>query len=69
MSAYAGAFPARRSPHGTMNSFVYPVHGGMEDWAYAGSWAGSSKPCTPRTFGGYAAERTQYQDSELRVLD
>jgi hypothetical protein len=23
---------------GTMNSLVYPVDGGMEDWAYAGSW-------------------------------
>ena len=21
-----------------MNSIVYPVHGGMEDWAYAASW-------------------------------
>ena len=24
--------------YGTMNDLVYYVRGGMEDWAYAGSW-------------------------------
>ena len=30
-----GIRPYRKS---RMNSIVYPVHGGMEDWAYAASW-------------------------------
>lgn len=27
---------------GTMNSMVYPVHGGMEDWMYAAGWDDSA---------------------------
>lgn len=27
---------------GTMNSMVYPVYGGMEDWIYAGGWDSAS---------------------------
>jgi hypothetical protein len=50
---------------------VYPVRGGMEDWAYAGSWmrnAGSA-PCKPTSFGGYPAERTEYTDDQLRIIN
>ena len=35
----AGNVEKRRNyPYGPMSSSVYPVHGGMEDWAYAASW-------------------------------
>ena len=37
---------------GAMNDIVYPVRGGMEDWAYATGFE-SSVRCTPSTFGGY----------------
>lgn len=39
---------------GTMNEVVYPVYGGMEDWAYA--LGPSSEPkvtCAPSSFGGF----------------
>ena len=41
MSYVAGfGFPGVSKPyrHGTMNSIVYSVDGGMEDWMYAGGW-------------------------------
>ena len=41
-------------PTGTMNAMVYPVYGGMEDWAYA--LGPSSEPkvtCAPSSFGGF----------------
>ena len=46
-----------------MNTEIYPVSGGMEDWAYSASWEGSpiiTKSCNPRTYGGYDPERTDY---------
>ena len=49
----------RRYPHQPMSAGVYPVHGGMEDWAYAASWdAARLTGCTPSTHGGYRPERT-----------
>jgi len=55
---------------GTMNDLVYPVRGGMEDWAYAASWAKDfSKGCQPETYKGYAASQTQYNDSVLRTVN
>lgn len=34
-----GAYSKGRDyPYRPMNSLVYPVNGGMEDWAYAASW-------------------------------
>jgi predicted deacylase len=36
-SKFAGGWAGQRNyPVGTMNSLLYPVNGGMEDWAYAG---------------------------------
>jgi hypothetical protein len=50
---------------GDMNTVVYPVRGGMEDWAYSGSWEGAPiivQPCKPRTYNGYPAEKTTYDN-------
>ena len=38
----------RRYPHQPMSAGVYPVHGGMEDWAYAASWD-AARLDSPRT--------------------
>lgn len=55
---------------GTMNELVYPVKGGMEDWAYAGSWDSSRViPCQPNTFDGYPQEKTIYNESTLRAFN
>lgn len=55
---------------GTMNDKVYYVRGGMEDWAFAGSWDPDRVvQCTPHTFGGYPAEKTQYGNSTLRAFN
>jgi hypothetical protein len=55
---------------GNMNDFVYPVRGGMEDWAYAAAWdTEHTQPCTPHQFNGYPAEKTTYSDSNLRVFN
>ena len=39
---------------GDMSSTVYPVHGGLEDWAYGASWdtgpGGSVSNCDPKTY-------------------
>lgn len=53
-----------------MNDQVYPVHGGMEDWAYAASWDPERViPCNPKTYGGYAAENTVYNEATLRCYN
>lgn len=47
-----------------MSSVVYPVRGGMEDWAYSGSWEGYpiiTQPCEPHTYNGYNPKKTLYQ--------
>ena len=53
-----------------MNSIVYPVHGGMEDWAYAGSWDAALRVeggCAPTTF--YSSTRTEnYANASLRAF-
>jgi hypothetical protein len=53
-----------------MNDLVYSVRGGMEDWAYAGSWDPEHViQCVPETYGGYPAEKTQYDQSTLRAFN
>ena len=53
-----------------MNKEVYPVQGGMEDWAYAGSWDPANVPqCKPETYGGYPPEKTTYDTSTLRAFN
>jgi hypothetical protein len=70
-SRYGGGW-GQSSPYnyGTMNDLVYYVRGGMEDWAYAGSWDPQRVvQCKPKTFGGYPAEKTVYNNSTLRVFN
>lgn len=79
LANFAGAFPdGKLYPTGTMNDIVYGVTGGMEDWAYAASWEnafvsdGAQKPfqpCTPKTFGGYPAEKTVYNNLTHRAFN
>lgn len=39
MASFAGTFPKEKSYKAKpINSIVYPVFGGMEDWAYAAGW-------------------------------
>ena len=52
---------------GDMNTIVYPVEGGMEDWAYSASWEGSpiiTQPCLPTTYSKYPykSSRTIYDN-------
>ena len=57
--------PTKKYKTGDMSSTVYPVRGGMEDWAYGGSWEGSpiiTKPCKPNTYGGYSENKVKYED-------
>lgn len=70
-SRFAGRFGDTPSYQtGTMNEKVYPVKGGMEDWAYAGSWDPERViQCQPKTFEGYPEEKTTYNDSTLRALN
>jgi len=70
-SRYANGF-AGHVPYdyGTMNDKVYYVRGGMEDWAFAGSWDPDRVVrCTPNTFGGYPEEKTEYGNSTLRAFN
>jgi hypothetical protein len=53
-----------------MNDLVYPVNGGMEDWAYAASWDPERViQCDPITYDGYPASKTEYDNSTLRVFN
>jgi hypothetical protein len=53
-----------------MDRTIYTVKGGMEDWAYAASWIPEKVvQCQPTSFGGYAAEKTVYNESVLRVFN
>lgn len=62
-----------RYASGDMNTVVYPVRGGMEDWAYSASWEGSpiiSAPCEPETYKEYkeySKERTSYDKNKSSV--
>ena len=70
-SRYAGGWK-ETEPYqiGAMNPMVYPVRGGMEDWAYAASWDPKRViQCQPTSFGGYPAEKTVYDESNLRVFN
>ena len=52
-------------------SIVYYVDGGMEDWSYGASWESSPKPinqCKPRSYGGYALDRTKYRKDSIGTL-
>ena len=70
LSDFAGKFrEGHYYPHNRLNDIVYPVRGGMEDWAYAGSWAKNARPCTPNTFGGYPASKTTYSKGQLRAFN
>jgi len=70
-SRYANGFKGH-TPYdfGTMNDKVYYVRGGMEDWAFAGSWDPDRVvTCTPKTYNGYPPEKTQYNNSTLRAFN
>jgi len=57
-------------PFGPMDQTVYTVKGGMEDWAYAGSWDPDKVvACNPITYGGYPAEKATYNNSTLRAFN
>ena len=70
-SRYANGFEGHRPyDFGTMNDKVYYVRGGMEDWAFAGSWDPDRVvTCTPTTFGGYPPDKTRYNNSTLRAFN
>ncbi len=70
-SRYGGGWSKSKPyQYGTMNDLVYYVRGGMEDWAYAGSWDSERVvQCKPNSFGGYPAEKTVYNNSTLRVFN
>lgn len=72
MSRYAGALKPNGSTYdtGDMNDLLYPVRGGFEDWAYAGSWETQlSTTASPDTYGGYPPSKTQYDDATLRTFN
>jgi hypothetical protein len=75
MRQYAGPYPRKLYPAGRLNDVVYPVAGGMEDWAYGASWMkGAAKPCTPpprsvQLYGPYPPEKTRYNDAQLRAFN
>ena len=53
-----------------MNSIVYAITGGMEDWAYAASWdLDYTQPCQPTEHGGYPKEKTVYTSDMLRTFN
>mmetsp|Transcript_28576 Transcript_28576/g.44734 ORF Transcript_28576/g.44734 Transcript_28576/m.44734 type:complete len:537 (-) Transcript_28576:382-1992(-) len=52
---------------GALNDIIYPVHGGMEDWAYGASWeSGGSVECAP---GGYAGSKSAYNNVTHRGIN
>ncbi|KAL7450557.1 hypothetical protein ACHAWC_002466 [Mediolabrus comicus] len=70
-SRYSNGFHGHAAyDYGTMNDKVYYVRGGMEDWAFAGSWDPDRVvQCTPTTYGGYPPEKTRYNNSTLRAFN
>ncbi|KAK4532656.1 hypothetical protein CCYA_CCYA13G3513 [Cyanidiococcus yangmingshanensis] len=65
LRSHAGAgthYGTRPFEIGTMGDTVYPVAGGMEDWAYGASVLASQQnlvtACKPNTFGGYGPSKT-----------
>lgn len=70
LGVYSGKIDSRAYPVDTMNDLVYSVRGGMEDWAYAGSWDHKhSVKCSPTTYGIYPIEKTTYEDYTLRAFN
>lgn len=70
MGAFAGEFDGDWYPVDRLNSLVYPVRGGMEDWGYASSWDTSYvSPCSPHSHGGYPVSKTTYDDGMLRAFN
>jgi hypothetical protein len=70
-SHYGGGW-SQSAPYlvGPMDQIIYTVKGGMEDWAYAGSWIPEKVvACQPTTYGGYPTEKTIYNDSMLRSFN
>lgn len=73
MSDYAGSAPGSdaKYPVGDMGKLVYPVHGGMEDWAYGASWSGQAVTCTPPKTAAlptYPPEKTTYNAGSHRCV-
>ncbi len=75
MSQFAGELaPGKFYETGDMNDIVYGVHGGFEDWVYAGSWnsllvSSLNVQCTPNTYGGYDISKTTYDDATLNTFN
>lgn len=55
-------------PFGDMGKLVYPVNGGLEDWAYGASWTEQAVVCRPETLGGYPASKTAIERSNKRCI-
>lgn len=53
---------------GDTGGVVYPVTGGMEDWAYGASWFREKFPCKPKTLGGYPVSKTEYSSGLVRAI-
>lgn len=58
----------REYPVGDMGGLVYPVAGGMEDWAYGASWSGQGVVCKPNTLGGYPEEKAKIEKGSHRCV-
>merc|ERR1719331_3648316 len=59
-------------PYKSMTELVYPVDGGMEDWAYAASWEPRFvHDCNPGNMGGYSADRQKkmYNNVSMRTFN
>jgi len=49
---------------------IYPVNGGMEDWAYGASWDNEGLvKCSPSSFDGYSAAKTTYNNATNRAIN
>lgn len=60
---YEAAYPV-----GDMGKLVYPVNGGLEDWAYGASWSGQGVECRPETLGGYPKEKVRLDKRTQRCV-
>lgn len=85
LSAYAGTFDEISNPspdygdpelynrytypNGPRTDLLYAVNGGMEDWAYAASWAPQQNVCKPQTNPDYPEAKTIYDDAMMRTLN
>jgi hypothetical protein len=70
-SDHSTDIPGKKYKTGDMNGEVYSVTGGMEDWAYSGSWEGYpiiTQPCRPFTYKGYEPEKTMYDEKHKDSL-